>query len=53
MDSKNKLKINVLKSKSKLGHSTVHLGGNVKETVAIEVTNLILNHAAITFRARV
>jgi hypothetical protein len=46
----NRLKINITSNILKTGKIKVSLGGNVKETIVIEVTNLILNKASITFR---
>lgn len=46
----NRFFIDILQTKIQPGQSKVELGGGVKETVAVEVTNLILNRASIVFR---
>lgn len=54
MDSHNRFKANIISTKltndEQKSKIKINLGGNVKETVVIEVTNLILNHAKVTFQ---
>lgn len=47
----NRFFIDILQTKIQPGKSKVELGGGVKETVAVEITNLILNRASIVFRS--
>ena len=55
MDSHNRFKIDVISTKlgsdEKKSKISINLGGGVKETVVVEITNLILNHAKVTFQS--
>lgn len=50
-DSHDRFKIEVTSSQvNSKGKMKVELGGNVKETIAVEVTNLILSEASLIWR---
>lgn len=46
----NRLQIDITYTKIKPGTMKIELGGKVVETVAVEVTNLIINKASVIFR---
>lgn len=50
MTKGNRFELSIEQTKIHPGKSKVELGGGVSETVLVEVTNLILNHASIIFR---
>lgn len=50
MTKGNRFELAITNTKIRPGKSKVELGGGVTETVAVEITNLILNHASFTFR---